>query len=131
MAERTNERQQLEEAIERIATGSAICSSGQFTVVALADEAQMPRTRIYEQYPDLIASFRTRIGQQPTPPALQAVKTALHIAQTTNSELAAENRQLRERIRTLSALVAELALQVESTTVVQMHRPGPRDSNRH
>jgi hypothetical protein len=120
MTDHAEERHQLEAALERLLSGAPIRSSGQFTIVALAQESQIKRARIYEQYPDLVAAFRARAGNIPPPPALQALRGEVDTVRAKNKELVAENCQLRDRIRTLSAVIAELTHQSDVNNVVPL-----------
>jgi hypothetical protein len=122
ITEHIEERRQLEEAVERLVSGAAIRSDGQFTVLALAEESQIKRARIYEQYPDIIAAFRARTGHAPPPPAMRALQAELDDLRTESSELRQENMQLRERIRILSAAITELTLADGDHNVVPLRR---------
>ena len=109
---------QVQEAIERQLRGCPQVCSGDHTVVALAIESGVKRTRLYEQYPDLLAAFKTRAQQTVTPRLAGAVSHELTAARDRINELSDENGRLRERIRTLYAVIAELSIQRDGGNVV-------------
>ncbi|WP_433611992.1 hypothetical protein [Prescottella agglutinans] len=118
MEDNASERQQVEEAIERLLSGCPQVSSGDHTVVALAIESGVKRTRLYEQYPDLLTGFKTRAQQTVTPRLAAAVSHELTAARDRIDELSDENVRLRARIRTLCAVIAELSIQRDGENVV-------------
>jgi hypothetical protein len=114
------ERRQVEEAVERLITGHPHCSDGSHTVVTLAKESGVERTRLYEQYPELITDFKRRTQQALSPRIINATSRELATAHERVDELAAENARLRERIRTLSAVITELSIQNDRDNVIHL-----------
>lgn len=124
MAHNEVERRHVEEAVERLIAGNPHCSDGSHTIVTLAKESGVQRTRLYEQYPELIADFKRQAQQALSPRIVNATSRELATAHERVDELAAENTGLRERIRTLSAVIAELSIQKDQDNVIRL-RPLP------
>lgn len=117
------ERQLVQAAIGRLRNNNAERSNGAHTVVALAAESGVPRQRLYEHHSDLLTEFKSTVGCGPVAPNVEAVQRQLAQARDHNQELAAENAQLRGKIRTLSAVIAELTHEaVGASVVVSMSR---------
>jgi hypothetical protein len=111
------------EAAERLLAGTAAASSGRLNVVALAEEAGLNRTSLYQRHPDLVTDFQTRAGLTPASPTTQAVQGQLDTARTRIAELEKENSALEQRIRTLSAIIAEMSLEADGkSNVVPLRR---------
>lgn len=127
------ERQHVKDAAQRLLTGTARASNGTPTVAALAREAGINRTSLYQRHPDLIAEFKAGTATAVTP-AAQTLKTQLDAASTRITELEAENGGLRERVRALTALTVEMSLESGSpATVIPLKRltPAPPRERRH
>jgi hypothetical protein len=107
------EREQVKAAAERLLSGSAVRSSGRLNAVALAEEAGINRTRLYDHHFDVLADFKARAGLDTSSPSLAAMSGKLDAAQERIAELADENARLKERIRTLSAIIVELSLDAD------------------
>ena len=116
------ERQRVRAAINRIRDNKAEESNGARTVVALADESGIPRQRLYEHHGDLLNEFKATVECGPITPNVEALQRQLAQAQEHNQELAAENAQLRSKIRTLSAVITELTHETSAANVVSMPR---------
>lgn len=116
------ERQRVEEAIQRLLHGSPRLSNGDHTIVALAIESDVKRVRLYEQYQDLINDFKKRARQ--TTFSKHSVAAHRELVETRNlaDKLANENHQLRDRIRTLSAIIAELSIHETNAHVIPFRR---------
>lgn len=118
------ERQHVKDAARRLLSGTARASNGTPTVAALAREAGINRTSLYQRHPDLIAEFKagTATATAVTPPA-QALKAQLDAASARVTELEAENAMLRERVRALTALTFEMSIESGSpATVIPLKR---------
>lgn len=120
LADNDIERKQVEEAIDRLISGNPVRATGHHTVVELAKESGVQRTRLYEQYPDLIASFKQLAQQAISPRLIIATSHELTQAHQRINELIAENTQLRQRIRTLSAVITELSIERDQNNVVRL-----------
>ncbi len=123
------ERHQIRAAMSRLRYNKAERSDGAHTVVALAAESCVSRQRLYEQHSDLITEFKATIGRGPVVPSTAAVQRQLAQAREHNEELAAENTELRAKITTLSAVIAELTHDTTRANVVvpmQRKRTGGR-----
>lgn len=112
------ERQQVRAAINRLRDDTAEQSSGARTVVALADESGIPRQRLYEHHSDLLNEFKATVGCGPVTPNVEALQRQLAQARDHEQDLAAENAQLRSKIRTLSAVITELTQETSGANVV-------------
>lgn len=120
------ERQRVRAAINRIRDNKAEQSNGARTVVALADESGISRQRLYEYHGDLLNEFKATVGCGPVSPNVEALQRQLAQAREHNQELAAENAQLRGKIRTLSAVITELTHDTSgANVVVSMPRKHP------
>ncbi|WP_094287557.1 hypothetical protein [Mycobacterium lehmannii] len=125
-ARNDEERLLVRAAMGRLRHDKAERSNGAHTVVALADESGISRQRLYEHYGDLLNEFRATVGCGPVTPNVEALQRQLAQARAHNQELAAENAQLRSKIRTLSAVVTELTHETSgSNVVVSMPRKHP------
>jgi AcrR family transcriptional regulator len=113
----STERQRVKDAAQRLLSGTARASNGIPTVAALAREAGINRTSLYQRHPDLIAEFKADPASAVTP-AAQALQAQLNAASATIGELEAENAALRERVRALTALAVEMSLEADSTANV-------------
>lgn len=117
-ARNDEERQLVRAAINRLRDNTAEQSNGARTVVALADESGIPRQRLYEHHRDLLNEFKATVGCGPVTPHAEALQRQLAQARDHNRELAAENTQLRGKIRTLSAVITELTHETSGAKVV-------------
>ena len=125
-ARNDEERQQVRAAMSRLRDNKAEQSNGAHTVVALADESGVPRQRLYEHHSDLLNEFKATVGCGPVTPNAEALQRQLAQARDQNQELAAENAQLRSKIRTLSAVITELTHDTSGdNVVVSMARKHP------
>ena len=114
------ERANLIEAMERLFSSEPQLSSGDHTIVALAAEANVSRARIYEQYPDIVAEFRARVGQTASPQQTAATNRQLIAARDKAVALTSENIRLQKRIDTLLVIIAELSLARDSHNVTRL-----------
>lgn len=112
------ERHRVRAAMSRIRDNKAEQSNGARTVVALADESGVPRQRLYEHHSDLLNEFKATVGCGPVSANAEALQRQLAQARDQNQELAAENAQLRSKIRTLSAVITELTHETSGANVV-------------
>ncbi|SIK95035.1 Uncharacterised protein [Mycobacteroides abscessus subsp. abscessus] len=122
MVQDPNERGELEAAIERLLNGTPARSDGQLTVASLGREAQIKRQRLYEQYPDLIRTFRAYAHNAAASPRTASLHSPTMKAEAENAALKSENRLLRQRIKVLSALIVELS-QTQHGNIVPIRRP--------
>jgi hypothetical protein len=122
-----DERQLVLAAMGRIRDNTAQDGNGTHTVVALASESGIPRQRLYEHHADLLNEFKAA-ATGPVATNARALQRQLAREREHNHQLAAENAQLRAKIRTLSAVIAELTHQAADTahTVIPMPRPSQR-----
>jgi len=112
------ERLLVQAAMLRLRENEAERSNGAHTVVALADESGIPRQRLYEHHSDLLNEFKASVGCGPVSPNAEALQRQLVLARDHNQNLAAENAQLRSKIRTLSAVITELTHETSGANVI-------------
>lgn len=125
-ARNDEEHQRVRAAMRRLRDDEAERSNGAHTVMALADESGIPRQRLYEHHSDLLNEFKATAGRGPVTPNVEALQRQLAQARDHNQELAAENAQLRSKIRTLSAVITELTHDTSgANVVVSMPRKHP------
>ncbi|MDT7847360.1 hypothetical protein [Streptomyces justiciae] len=67
MSPTLNERERIRAAMDRILTGTALHSNGALTIVALAQEAQVPRNALTQRHPDLKNDFYAAVRQKAQP----------------------------------------------------------------
>jgi len=125
-ARNDEERQRVRAAMSRLQDNKAEQSNGARTVLALADESGISRQRLYEHHSDLLNEFKVTVGYGPVAANAEALQRQLAQARDHNQELAAENTQLRSKIRTLSAVITELTHDTSGdNVVVSMARKHP------
>jgi hypothetical protein len=117
-ARHDGERQLVQAAISRLRDNNAERSNGAHSVVALAAESGVPRQRLYEHHSDLITEFKATVGCGPVAPTIEALQRQLAHARDRNQQLAADNAQLRGKIQTLAAVIAELTHDASGANVV-------------
>lgn len=112
----------IEAAADRLLAGSPQRSSGRLSVVALADESGIKRTRLYDHHRGLVDSFLERSGQSRT--GTHADQTAqLRAAQAKIMELQMLVSAQEKRISSLTAVVVELTiLRDPGTNLVPIRR---------
>ena len=123
-----DERQLVLAAMGRIRDNTAQYGNGGHTVVALASESGIPRQRLYEHHADLLNEFKAAAATGPVSTNARALQRQLAHEREHNHQLAAENTELRAKIRTLSAVIAELTHQAADTAHIVI--PTPRPSQR-
>lgn len=114
------ERQLIREAAARLLDRNARQSSGQLTIVALAQECGINRTRLYEQHPGLVTDFKAKAGLGHVPPDARALQGQLNAATQQITELQAANRHLEQRIQTLTAVITELTHDATPDNVIPL-----------
>lgn len=112
------EAQEVAAAAERLLAGTPIRSSGRPSIVALADEAGLKRTRLYEHHREQVDAFTAKIGNGPTAPGTVRPMDQLGATRARIAELESEAALQAETIRTLMATVVELSLQLHPDTNV-------------
>lgn len=119
------ETREIEQAAERLLNGTAYRSSGRLSIVALAAEANVKRTRLYEAHRGLVDTFNQRTGKTTSQPSVLAMQGQLRAAQAMVTELQAERDRQGAIIRTLMATVTELSLELDGSTNVLPIRRSP------
>ncbi|WP_326812334.1 Atg14 domain-containing protein [Streptomyces scopuliridis] len=136
-----DERERIRVAMDRILGGTPQASSGALTVVALAQEADVPRNALTQRHLDLKNEFYARVKERGETPDVEVRlrKTIVQLKKTignkneeldqlradvpalvrTVNQLALENQQLRQELAQRTSNV--VALQSQSVP-----RPGTR-----
>ncbi len=107
-----DERDRIRAAMDRILSGTARCSNGALTVVALALEARVPRNALTQRHTDLKAEFYQRVqertGELEVETRLRATITKLKKTIANKND---ELTQLRADVPALVRAVNQLALE--------------------
>lgn len=112
MSPALDERDRIRAAIGRILTGSAENSNGALTIVALAQEAGVPRNALTQRHTDLKTEFYERVRQRGATPDVEARlrDTITRLKKTIaskNTELAQLRADVPELVRAINVLVLE------------------------
>ncbi|MFI8991579.1 hypothetical protein ACIG63_42570 [Streptomyces antimycoticus] len=107
-----DERQQIRAAMERILSDAPQHSNGALTIVALAQEAQVPRNALTQRHLDLKNEFYERVKERGATPDAEARlrATIVQLKQT----IASKNReldQLRADVPALVRVINQLTLE--------------------
>jgi septal ring factor EnvC (AmiA/AmiB activator) len=107
-----DERDRIRAAMDRILSGTAERSNGALTIVALAQEAEVPRNALTQRHMDLKAEFYTRVAERG---ALSEVESRLRATiaalKKTIANKNAELAQLRADVPALVRAVNQLTLE--------------------
>jgi septal ring factor EnvC (AmiA/AmiB activator) len=137
MSATPDERARIREAMQRIFDGTARSSTGALTIVALAQEAGVPRNALTQRHPDLRNEFYQRVKQRGATPDVefrlreQIAKLKKTIANKDKeltrlrsdvpalvrviNQITAENTELREALKIPPASVIPLSRRPGST----------------
>ncbi|MFB6752540.1 hypothetical protein ACFCX6_16575 [Streptomyces sp. NPDC056353] len=128
-----DERERIRAAMDRIRTGTAQHSNGALTVVALAQETQVPRNALTQRHPELKNDFYARVRER-TRPAEAEVRLRKQVVKLKKlraadqeelaelradrealvrvvHQLTLENRQLRQQLAAPTSVVRALPTQ--------------------
>lgn len=107
-----DERSRIRTAMQRLLNGTANHSNGALTIVALAQEAGVPRNALTQRHTDLKADFYARVRER-TGSCEDEVRLRQTIARLEtsvagkNTELAELRADLLELVRTINVLTLE------------------------
>jgi hypothetical protein len=133
-----DERDRIRAAMKRILAGTSQHSNGALTIVALAQEAGVPRNALTQRHPDLRNEFYEQVRQRGAVPDSEARQKA-EIARLKRT-LAAKNKELGELrgdVQALVRVVNQLTVENQSLrarvvaddpTIVPIGRRPPRQS---
>jgi chromosome segregation ATPase len=111
---RAAERQAINDAIERMITGTPVRSTGALTVLQLANEAGVKRWVLTHKHPDLKEEFeQRRAAANGIPAAFQSVHARSVDLETANRQLRETNAALNERVEVYAQVITELSTRVE------------------
>lgn len=112
MTPASNERANIRAAMDRILAGTPQHSTGALTIVALAQEARVPRNALTQRHPDLRNEFYAHVKKRGATPdtevRLRAEITRLKKTITNqNKELTQLRKDVPALVRALNQLTAE------------------------
>lgn len=111
---------QIQAAAERLLAGTPMSSSGRLSIVALADEAGIKRSRLYDHHRDLVDAFLNRAQGRHT--SDHAILTAeLAHARATIKKLQQQVADQAAHIQALTAAAVELSLLNASDNVTPIN----------
>jgi chromosome segregation ATPase len=97
------ERDRIRAAMDRILAGTARHSTGALTIVALAQEAGVPRNALTQRHPDLRNEFYERVKERGATPEVEARLRATIV--TLKNTIASKNKELDQLRADVPALV--------------------------
>ncbi|WP_125261833.1 hypothetical protein [Streptomyces alboflavus] len=107
-----DERDRIEAAMDRILSGMPEHSTGALTIVALAQEAQVPRNALTQRHPDLRNGFYDKVRQRgQVPDAEKRLRKQIVKLKELRAADAEELAQLREDVAGLVRTVNQLTLE--------------------
>lgn len=112
MSPAPDERDRIEAAMDRILSGTAEHSTGALTIVALAQEAQVPRNALTQRHLDLRNGFYDKVRERgQMPDAEKRLRKQIVKLKELRAVDAEELAQLREDVAGLVRTVNQLALE--------------------
>ncbi|MET9086423.1 hypothetical protein ABZX77_31860 [Streptomyces sp. NPDC004237] len=112
MSPAPDERDRIRAAMDRILAGTPQHSTGALTIVALAEEAQVPRNALTQRHPDLRNEFNDKIRERgQMPDAEKRLRKQIVKLKELRAKDAEELAQLREDVQGLLRVVNQLTLE--------------------
>ncbi|MET7913840.1 hypothetical protein ABZU45_37955 [Streptomyces avermitilis] len=112
MSPAPDERDRIEAAMDRILSGTPEHSTGALTIVALAQEAQVPRNALTQRHPDLRNGFYDKIRERgQMPDAEKRLRKQIVKLKELRAADAEELAELREDVAGLVRTVNQLTLE--------------------
>lgn len=109
---KTDERQRIRDAMDRLLLGSPIRSSGALNVVTLAEEADVKRHYLTHKHTDLREEFYARVKAQGKVPESEIVlRSQLVELNTLTARLKEEKKSLEGEVAILRRMVNVLELE--------------------
>lgn len=107
-----DERDRIRAAMDRILSETTERSNGALTIVALAQEAQVPRNALTQRHTDLKAEFYARVAERGAPPEAETrLRATIAALKKTIANKNAELAQLRADVPALVRAVNQLTLE--------------------
>jgi septal ring factor EnvC (AmiA/AmiB activator) len=132
MSPALDERARIRAAMNRVLTGTAQRSTGALTIVALAQEADVPRNALTQRHTDLKTEFYEHVKQRGgTPDVETRLRTEIAKLKKTITNKNKELKQLRADVpalvRTINVLTLETSNSARPTnrTSRSSYRSGP------
>jgi septal ring factor EnvC (AmiA/AmiB activator) len=114
MSPAPDERERIRTGIDRLLNDQAKFSNGALTVVALAQESQVPRNALTQRHTDLKNEFYARIKDRGATPEIEAqLRATIAKLKKTIANKNEELRQLRTDVPALVRAVNQLTLENE------------------
>jgi hypothetical protein len=112
MSPAPDERDRIRAAMDRILAGTPEHSTGALTVVALAQEAQVPRNALTQRHPDLRNEFYDRVRERgQMPDSERRLRKQIVKLKELRAKDTAELAQLREDVQGLIRVMNQLTLE--------------------
>ncbi|MFD5445982.1 hypothetical protein [Streptomyces tendae] len=112
MTPATDERNRIRAAMDRILDGSPERSNGALTIVALAQEAGVPRNALTQRHQDLRNEFYERVKERGVTPDVEIrLRETIVKLEETIANKNKEPRQLRADVPSLVRVVNQLTLE--------------------
>ncbi len=109
---KTDERDQIRAAMDRILSGAAERSNGALTIVALALEADVPRNALTQRHTDLKNEFYARVAECGAPSEVETrLRATLATLKKTIANKNTELARLRADVPALVRAVNQLTLE--------------------
>ena len=107
-----DERARIRAAMDRILAGTAERSTGALTIVALAQEAEVPRNALTQRHTDLKAEFYAGVAERGAPSEVETrLRATIATLQKTITSKNTELAQLRTDVPALVRAVHQLTLE--------------------
>jgi FtsZ-binding cell division protein ZapB len=112
MSPAPDERDRIRAAMDRILAGTPEHSTGALTVVALAQEAQVPRNALTQRHPDLRNEFYGKVRERgQMPDAEKRLRKQIVKLKELRAKDAVELAELRRDVQGLLRVVNQLTLE--------------------
>lgn len=126
MSPALDERERIRAAMDRILAGTAENSTGALTIVALAQEADVPRNALTQRHRDLKNEFYERVTARGATPDVEVrLRKMIIRLKTTIANKNKELAQIREDVPALVRVVHQLTLENQELRE-QLELPDPK-----
>jgi hypothetical protein len=119
MTDSAKDRVEIEAAIERLLAGTPLRSTGEVTVVQLAEEAGVKRWRLTHQHVDLMRRFQAAVAQREgESPLLAPLREKIARLEAEKTELRVKNAELDIQLAVYAQVIHDLhsALMAEGSS---------------
>ncbi|MFI6797600.1 hypothetical protein [Streptosporangium canum] len=131
MSPAPDERERIRAAMDRILDGTSHNSNGALTIVALAQEADVPRNALTQRHPDLKNEFYERVKARGATPDVEVrLREAITKLKKTIANKNKELAQIRQDVPALVRAVHQLTLENQELRA-QLELPEPNVTPLH